>query len=58
MKLFQLILQANDMNGKIFFREVIDADNLVETYSRLLIHTARLQELMAKQVVNDDDIPF
>lgn len=64
MKRFELAIHARSIRNekRFIFHEVIEADDLVELYSKLLIMTAQVQDKIQEDsdcgLVGDDDIPF
>ncbi len=60
MNRFELTIYARSIRDekKFIYHEVIQADNLVELYSKLLITTAQMQRILEVDGLSDDDIPF
>lgn len=63
MKRFELTIRARSIRNekRFIFLEEIQADDLVELYSRLLIMTAQVQDKIEEDSdcgIIEDDIPF
>lgn len=63
MKRFELTIRARSIRNekRFIFLEEIQADDLVELYSKLLIITAQVQDKIEEDSdcgIADDDIPF